>query len=461
MRARHSKPGIAGSDQAAAPLPLGWIVLVWRAPATIAVLQSTVQYAMIGVLDREWISAALQFPRWLAWAAVTPGIVRLTRWGARRSKSVGQSVLAHIAAALGAIVVVEVTWTLLAIAVEPAPAGPERPLPAVATYLTAWRTVISPLGRLAIGAITYVSVVAVVLALDAHASTRQAAVRTAYLERDLADARVQAIKMQVHPHFLFNTLHAVAVLITENPEQARTMVVRLGDLLRASLARAGQAEVTLEQELALLSRYLDIEQVRFGDRLIVESAIEPAVLAALVPDLVLQPLAENAIKHGLSRHPGRHRIRISGQRLGSRVVLTVDDDRVGAAYGVARGAPRASRDAYGESGRMRRTGSTGARQPPRGLQTDTAPSGTRAGGGEPGLQGTASGAWDQEPVVLPTNGVGLETVRRRLSHLYGAAQSFELYRRDSGGMRAMLVVPYHTAGIGADAAADGTSAHDD
>jgi LytS/YehU family sensor histidine kinase len=192
-----------------------------------------------------------------------------------------------------------------------------------------WRTLLNPVGHAMVGFVTYGCIVAAVTAYDAVERSHRAALATARLERDVAQAREQAIKMQVHPHFLFNTLHAVAVLISEDPPTARAMVVHLGDFLRATLARAGRAEVTLRDELELLTHYLDVERLRFGDRLVVDIDAGDDVLEAYVPDLVLQPLAENAIKHGVSTRTGAHRISVRAARRGARLELTVDDDGAG------------------------------------------------------------------------------------------------------------------------------------
>jgi LytS/YehU family sensor histidine kinase len=179
-----------------------------------------------------------------------------------------------------------------------------------------------------IGCVTYAGIVAAAWAIDANRRSQDAALAAARLERDVALAREQAIKMQVHPHFLFNTLHAISVLITHDPPTARAMVMHLGDFLRATLARAHRAEVKLREELELLEHYLDVEQLRFGDRLAVSIEADEETRDALVPDLILQPIAENAVKHGVASRPGRHRLIVRAHRAGGRLVLTVDDDGV-------------------------------------------------------------------------------------------------------------------------------------
>ena len=122
--------------------------------------------------------------------------------------------------------------------------------------------------------------------------------------------------MQVHPHFLFNTLHAITVLIREDPAAATRVVTRLGDLLRLTLSRATTAQVSFRRELEILTLYLEIERTRFHDRLEIEYDVQPATLGALVPDLILQPLVENAIRHGVSPNAGTGRIEVSSRRDG-------------------------------------------------------------------------------------------------------------------------------------------------
>src|SRR5436305_1648644 len=123
--------------------------------------------------------------------------------------------------------------------------------------------------------------------------------RAALLEARLADAQLQMLRLQLHPHFLFNTLNAISALIHKDVEVADRMVAQLGDLLRLLLGRFGAAEVTLEEELEFLNRYLEIEQEHYGARLRVREQVEAGLLRTWVPPLILQPLVENALKHGI------------------------------------------------------------------------------------------------------------------------------------------------------------------
>lgn len=311
-------------DQAWDESPPRWtprfrtVLLAWGAVATVAVLQAALQYAMVGALEREWRTVLLQFPRWLSWAFATPVVAAcVTRWPLRAPHR-PKPFVAHAAAACAITLLLESLWTQLAIAIEPARVEPTR-----LALISARRDVIGPLSRLLSGALTYTAVASVLLLVRSQQHSQRSLLRSAALERDLARARVQAIKMQVHPHFLFNALNTIHVLIDEAPDAARTVVVRLGDMLRVTLARATQTEVTLAQELELLRHYLAIEAVRFQDRLDVRWQVEPAMHTAAIPDLILQPLVENAVKHGVARAEGPYTLTIRAAADGDRLVLEV------------------------------------------------------------------------------------------------------------------------------------------
>jgi two-component system, LytTR family, sensor kinase len=152
------------------------------------------------------------------------------------------------------------------------------------------------------------------------------------LRARLTEARLEALQGQLRPHFLFNTLHGISTLIHTDPDAADRMVVQLGELLRASLDHSGAQEIRLDDELALLERYLAIMQTRFHDRLQVELDVDPETRDALVPHFILQPLVENAIEHGIARRAGAGRIRVTARADGARrsLRLAVEDDGPGA-----------------------------------------------------------------------------------------------------------------------------------
>jgi two-component system LytT family sensor kinase len=144
-----------------------------------------------------------------------------------------------------------------------------------------------------------------------------------------AEAQLGALKMQLQPHFLFNTLNSISALLDEEPEAADRMLARLGDFLRMTLQNSGAQEAPLQQELEFLRCYLDIERVRFDRRLNVAFSIDPEVLEARVPNLILQPLVENAIKHGIAGSPAKGLIEIEATRAGSQLRLRVRDNGAG------------------------------------------------------------------------------------------------------------------------------------
>lgn len=146
------------------------------------------------------------------------------------------------------------------------------------------------------------------------------------LEARLVEARLQALQRQLQPHFLFNTLHAVAGLLHRDPDAAEAMIVRLGDLLRVVFRADLQQEVPLARELTLTSQYIEIQRARFGESLRIAIDVPPDARAIPVPVLILQPLVENAIKHGFAGRPDGGTIRISGRRAGNRLELRVVDD---------------------------------------------------------------------------------------------------------------------------------------
>jgi two-component system, LytTR family, sensor kinase len=163
-------------------------------------------------------------------------------------------------------------------------------------------------------------------AIDYYREVRARETKTAQLETRLVEAQLQALQRQLHPHFLFNTLHAISALVHRDPDKADEMIERLSDLLRLTLDKVGIQEVTLGEELEYLRAYLDIEQVHFGDRLEVFYRIDGQTLDALVPNLILQPVAENAIRHGLAPCAGKGQLSIEVIRRADRLVLRVVDN---------------------------------------------------------------------------------------------------------------------------------------
>jgi two-component system, LytTR family, sensor kinase len=180
---------------------------------------------------------------------------------------------------------------------------------------------------------TYSAIVGLSYAFAYYRESRARAVRAAHLEARLAEARLKTLEAELHPHFLFNTLHAISTLVHTQPESADRMISRLSDLLRITFDRSGAACVPLQEELEFLQKYLEIEQTRFEDRLTVDYEIDPDTLDAEVPRLILQPLVENAIKHGVAPRTGPGTVSIASRHDGSQLCLMVRDNGVGLSGG--------------------------------------------------------------------------------------------------------------------------------
>jgi len=179
-------------------------------------------------------------------------------------------------------------------------------------------------------------IIASLIVIGAHAllyydDFRTGELQQSSLKAQLAQAQLRALKMQVHPHFLFNTLHSISSLVLEDPPKANSMIARLGDFLRLTLDHADHELVTLKEDPEFLRAYLDIEQVRFGDRLKVTFEMEPMTLSAQVPHLILQPVVENAIQHAVAPRTAQSHIDIKAQRLDGLLKLEVKDNGPGIA----------------------------------------------------------------------------------------------------------------------------------
>jgi signal transduction histidine kinase len=172
---------------------------------------------------------------------------------------------------------------------------------------------------------TYLFLIGLAHALAYRRESERRALNAAHLETRLVEAQLQALQRQLHPHFLFNTLNAIAGLMRSDVDAADRMMDRLGDLLRMTLHTSNTQEVPLKEELELLEKYLDIEQVRFGNRLTVVMTIDPDTLHALVPNFLLQPLVENAVRHGIAPHSRSGRLAIHADREADRLIIRIID----------------------------------------------------------------------------------------------------------------------------------------
>ena len=176
---------------------------------------------------------------------------------------------------------------------------------------------------------TYSAIIGLSYALDYRRESQARAIKEATLETRLVEARLKTLQAELHPHFLFNTLHAISTLVHTSPDAADRMISRLSDLLRLTFDGTGAPAVSLQEELEFLQKYLEIEQIRFQDRLSVLYDVDSETLDAEVPRLILQPLVENAIKHGVSPRSGRGLIQISSRLRDNALWIEVRDNGVG------------------------------------------------------------------------------------------------------------------------------------
>src|ERR1044072_4893835 len=197
------------------------------------------------------------------------------------------------------------------------------------TVAILWRTNTFSIYYLYHALTIYSTTLVVAHALYYYRGLRKNEAQTARLTAQLAQAQLQALKMQIHPHFLFNTLNSIAALLHKDVEAADRMIARLGDFLRLTLKSSDAQIVDFEQELEFLKCYLDSEHIRFQDRLTVELDIDPHALTAMVPNLILQPIVENAVRHGVARQTYPGHITIRARREGERLIVRIEDNGPG------------------------------------------------------------------------------------------------------------------------------------
>jgi two-component system LytT family sensor kinase len=298
-----------------------WLASVWTVPATLAAVE-TYFFSRLGTQPLPlWRAFASQLPAWYVWVPATPALVHLSRRLRLGLPLKARAALGHLAACLGVGGLFSWVYTLCHVAFMPA-MGSLPPLPLL--VLRYW------LGWMPMMAMTYAAVVGVASAVDSQRRARENERQAAALSVQLAEARLQALQSQLHPHFLFNTLNAIVVLVREQEtDTAARMLVLLSDILRRLLQQGATQEVPLRDEVAVLSRYLEIQQLRFQDRLRVDWDVDAGVLDARVPNLVLQPLVENAIRHGVSMRSAAGVLRIRARREGDALELAVTDDGPG------------------------------------------------------------------------------------------------------------------------------------
>jgi two-component sensor histidine kinase len=320
----------------------------------------------------EWLNPLLTCLCWAyVWFAVTPLILFVIKWLPFRRRHPIRSVFLHsLAAALIFSLNSAIYVPLLRLVVGAGAAA--KPLPEAIEHVI--------LTELHIGLVVYWIIFGITQGLAYYQRYRAGELHAANLETRLVQAQLHALRMQLQPHFLFNTLNSISVLMRKDIESADRMLLQLSTLLRATLGGNMAHEIKLRQELEILERYLEIEKIRFRDRLTVKMQIDPAALETLVPQLLLQPLVENAIRYGIAESDRGGTIEIRAERRNGTVHLQVRDDG-------------------------------------------------------PGLKSTGGSL---------SEGVGLSNSRSRLEYLYGSAGHFEVRNAEGGGVIVAAALPFHT-----------------
>jgi two-component system LytT family sensor kinase len=332
--------------RASARRTLGVAFGAWTIVGAVAVVQLWAQASGNGSALPDGRRVVRVFADVWAWAAATPGILWLAGRLPIEAATWRRRVPAHAAIAL-AVAAADACFSVAVARVVGV-----SPLPGVAVTLARMAT---------IDVLSYAAVVALGHAIRYHRLYVERRLRASELERQLSEARLHALEAQLRPHFLFNALHTVASLVRSGePDLAVRTIARLGELLRSLLSDGGGQEIPLRDELAFVGRYLEVERARFGDRLATRVDADAAVLDALVPRFVLQPLVENAVRHGVEPYDAAGRVEVRAARAGGVLRLEVLDSGPGPAPAQDRARPGVGlantrarlRQLYGDAARL-------------------------------------------------------------------------------------------------------------
>lgn len=350
-----------------------WLA-IW-ATWTLFGLFFTSQFALQNQLSRNpvpfWQILTWQMVSGYVWFALSPLILWLAAKFPFEAEKWKSSVFVHLAAGVVLAFFQQAIDTFLLTRLG---YPPNRQF---ASFLEAYKFFIFI--NLHLSILIYWGVIGIKSAFSYYQKYRERELQTSKLEARLATSRLQVLKGQLQPHFLFNTLNAISELIYRDPEAAERMIGDLSDLLRLSFEKLEVQEISLKQELEFLRKYLEIEQMRFQDRLRVEMEIAPDTLDASVPNMILQPLVENAIKHGIAPRSTGGKIQIGAHRSNGTLELSVSDNGIGVPF---------------------------------------------------------------NDVENLSEGVGLSNTRRRLKHLYGERHKFDLKAAEASGLSVNLTIPF-------------------
>jgi two-component system, LytTR family, sensor kinase len=299
---------------------LGLVFAFWTLLALSYTASSVISMASEGEAVTWLRPLSWNFANAYLWMLLTPVVGWLGRHGGESSR--GRFWAVHLPASIAlaaaeVVLVLCIYWVLCG----PSASHPNLGFGAFARMQFAYNFHLSWL--------TYGVMLVVLRAIDSQRRLRDERLRNAGLETQLVQSQLQTLRVQLQPHFLFNTLNAISALALANPVQARLMIARLGDFLRLTLEERHAQEVPLSREMEILACYLGIQQVRFQDRLTTHMDVSADTVRALVPNMILQPLVENALRHGLLDQTERGTLHIVTRREGAALLLRVDDDGIG------------------------------------------------------------------------------------------------------------------------------------
>lgn len=355
--------------------PRLWLLVfaAWLVPALLSGFNTYLQGRLEGRAP-DWRWVLFNSIDWLLYALLTPLVFRASRRLPLQRPHLARNISLHIAGALAMCVAWAALGTLLRLAIFPR--EPDETVQKIWIGFVSWVSTTLPFGM---G--VYFALVGIQHSFFYFGQAREREMHAARLAAQLSESRLGALRMQLNPHFLFNSLNAITVLVRDGKTSgASRMLELLSDILRQVLRTDETHETALSEELDFLERYLAIEQVRFSDRLHARIDIDPNVARAAVPRFLLQPLVENALRHGVSQRRDAGLVQVTALRDGEQLVVTVLDDGPGLPTGINAAA-----------------------------------------------------------------GVGLSNIRARLTALYGENASLELKNAKGGGAIATVRLPYHEA----------------
>jgi len=367
-------------DAVRMPRLRAWMIVsaAWIVPAVFAVINRLAQARLQGWEPATARELLFEFGDWLLYAFLTPGVFAVSkRWPLARSHLVWRVLLHLFMAVMFCVAWATVGQLLRLVLIRIFAPQLMQSVTQVAVEWLSWIFITLPFG-----VAVYLCMVGIEHATRYFVEAREREVQVARLSEQLSSARFAALQAQLNPHFLFNTLNTIAVLVRDDDRTGAVQIVEhLSELLRRTLTRHRANEVTLGEELELVRQYVAIEQARFSDRLRPQFTIPDALLTAAVPSFALQHLVENAIRHGIARHPDAGLLIVTAEREGEFLRISVVDDGVGI-----------------------------------------------------------------DPQITPPPGHGIENTRERLRALYGPRAALEIAPRPEGGTIATLRFPYREMG---------------